>query len=303
MTALPRKLRPDVEALLNASDEERIAFIELDHVIAYDEAQQVLAFIADTVRRPRQQRVKYLYVASWSNNGKSMTAEQIRAQYPPRLDEARRVMTYPVVVVSFPGEASLKSFCCRVLEALGASYRATADKVKLNDQMFSLLRTVGCSVLVVDEINNVLTGEKNALALQRFFNVIRDLGASRGICVVALGLPTAHAALCTDSQLANRFLPHQLPLWYDEARTRKFLRAYETIIPLREASNLAQGRLTTRITEMAEYLLGEIVEILKQAAKMAIRLKMETINDEVLDALNWVKPSARKNFYNLPRRA
>ena len=298
-----RELTSKAQALLLASDQDRIAYIKSDHLIGYSEAQAVLAFVRDILTYPAKVRQPYLFVGGDSNNGKSMIAAQIRATFPGAYDAQQSIMTFPVIVTTLPAETKLGTLYCRLISEIGATYRANSSNVKLYDQLFHLLRLHRVKVIVIDEINNLLAGEISPRGLQVIYNVLREFGATLGISVVALGLSSAHAALCNDRQLANRFVPHGLPLWFDEARTRQFLRAYEKFLPLREASNLGERALSGRIARMSEFLLGEIVAVLEKAAVEAINSGAERIDEGVLDRITYISPSKRRNaLQDLGRR-
>lgn len=297
-----RELTSKAQALLLATDQERIAFIRSDHVVAYSEAQAVLVFIRDVLTFPAKVRQPYLFVGGDSNNGKSMIGAQIKAAFPGVYDDQNSIMTLPVLVITLPAETKLGALYCRLIAEIGATYRASSSNVKLYDQLFHLLRQHRVKVIVIDEINNLLSGEISPRGLQVIYNVLREFGATLGISVVALGLSSAHAALCNDRQLANRFIPHGLPLWFDEARTRQFLRAYEKFLPLRLASNLGERALAGRIARTAEFLLGEIVEVLQQAAVEAIRSGTEKIDEGVLDRIAYISPSKRRGALQDLRR-
>ena len=45
----------------------------------------------------------------------------------------------------------------------------------------------------------------------------------------------AQAAMQTDPQILSRFEPFELPRWQDDESLAKFLRAFERLLPLREA--------------------------------------------------------------------
>lgn len=71
------------------------------------------------------------------------------------------------------------------------------------------------------------------------------------------------------------------------------LSTFETRLPLRRPSDLAQPRLAERLHEMCEGIIGELAFVLQDAALGAIKSGDECITAKFLDRLGWVAPSMR----------
>lgn len=126
MTAPRRNLRPDLKALLGASDEKRIAFIRLDHVTAFGKAQQVVAFIEETVRRHRQQRV----------------TAQVLALTP-----TRSWTHFCVTIARAPRESRLASAVPDLVQApvpIGRRRRSPREQAPYAAQSFAVSMTTPC---------------------------------------------------------------------------------------------------------------------------------------------------------------
>ena len=87
--------------------------------------------------------------------------------------------------------------------------------------------------------------------------------------------PEAVVALQTDAQMSSRFTPMELPRWSESEVFRKFLHAFERLLPLKNPSSLSQrglvqsvlaaaGRLTARVRpEPTMKLPHSVCEVLR----------------------------------------
>jgi hypothetical protein len=150
-------------------------------------------------------------------------------------------------------------------------------------------------LLTIDEVHNLLSG--SAQQQRRFLNLLRWLGNELQIPLIAVGTAEALRAIQSDEQLANRFTPFCLPLWETGAEYSRLLNTLEALLPLRQASGLAEPELAQRILEVSEGVLGEIVLIVVHAAVAAIRQGHEAIRGELLDEINFVSPTLRHHAH------
>jgi hypothetical protein len=72
------------------------------------------------------------------------------------------------------------------------------------------------------------------------------------------------------------------------------LASFESTLPLRNPSSLAEERLAIKLLSMSEGTIGELSRILVAAATEAIRSGQERIDEKVLRAIHWEPPSERK---------
>ena len=78
-------------------------------------------------------------------------------------------------------------------------------------------------------------------------------------------------ALETDAQMRSRFSPFEVARWRESEDFRRLLGAFERVLPLRQASDLAQRSIAQFLLAASEGLLGEVSRLLNEAAEMAIR--------------------------------
>jgi hypothetical protein len=123
--------------------------------------------------------------------------------------------------------------------------------------------------------------------------VIKGLGNELLIPIVAVGTRDAFHALRTDEQLANRFRPVALPKWKFDIDYLRFLSTYESLLPLRNESNLSNEAIAMKILGMAGGIIGELADLLRMASTEAIHSKEECISAALLDRINWTRASER----------
>ena len=155
---------------------------------------------------------------------------------------------------------------------------------------------LGVRMLIIDEIHHLIAGSNGRQ--RAFLNVIKYLSNELMLPIVAVGTNEAFNAVRVDPQIANRFLPIELPRWRNNTDFRRLLRSFEALLPLQRASELAQPEMALRLSLVSEGTIGELSTLLNQAAIEAIIGGEERITDHVLDRIAWTPPSQRKGRPN-----
>jgi hypothetical protein len=127
-----------------------------------------------------------------------------------------------------------------------------------------------------------------------FRNAIKYLGNQLKIPIITVGTKEAFNAIQADEQLANRFEPIELPKWNMNEEYLRLLSSFERMLPLWKPSNLIENSLALKLLSISEGLIGEISAILTKATIEAIKNGSERINTKLLDSIDWVQPSKRK---------
>jgi hypothetical protein len=85
-----------------------------------------------------------------------------------------------------------------------------------------------------------------------------------------------------------------LPKWQADDEGRTLLHLLESTLPLGYSSNIAADEaLAERIIKESEGILDWINKLLVKASMKAIRTGKEKIDMDLIDSLNWIKPSDR----------
>ncbi|MDO3621552.1 TniB family NTP-binding protein [Ralstonia pseudosolanacearum] len=278
--------------LLELDDEARIERIRSPRWIGYPRAKEVLAKLEDLLSYPKSHRMPNMLIVGDTNNGKTMLIERFCAQYPADNNPSGDGVIVPVLSIQAPPVPDEGRLYNAILELLFAPYKPNDRVDKKQLQVVKLLRYVGLKMLVIDEIHHVLAGNLNRQ--RAFLNVLKFLGNELQVPIVAAGTRDAFRALQTDPQLANRFEPVLLPRWELNNDFLRLLASFERMLPLREASNLHDTALASRLFSMSEGYIGELSRVLTKAAVHAVGSGTERVNGKVLDQIEWVSPSDRK---------
>jgi type II secretory pathway predicted ATPase ExeA len=179
-----------------------------------------------------------------------------------------------------------------ILDALNFPHIPSANIAKRQQSVLTLMRSRRVSVLIIDEVHNLLSGSR--VQQRRLLNLLRWLGNELQIPLAAVGTAEALHAIQSDDQLANRFEPIALPPWRDGDEYRQLLSTLEAVLPLRKPSHLDQSVIATKILASAEGILGEIIAIVTRAAVRAVTTGAESISVKMIDDSGFTPPSKRR---------
>jgi len=280
--------------LAEENNESRIRRIRTDRWITYGRAEAALSAMADLLTFPKRTRMPNLLLCGPTNNGKSMIVEKFRRSHPPipastTPDGAANI---PVLKVQMPAGPDEPRFFGAILDQLGFPHMLSDRVSKRQDAAVRMLRETSVGVLVIDDVQNLLSGSR--LQQRRLLNLLRWLGNELQIPLVAVGTAEALHAIQSDDQLANRFEPVGLRPWRDGDEYRQLLSTLEAVLPLRRPSQLATPALAEKILCAAEGILGEVVSIVTRAAVRAVTSGSESITAKLIDETGFISPSQRR---------
>lgn len=287
-----KHLREATIKFLELSDEERIERIRSPRWIGYPQAKRIITKLEDLLVYPKSHRMPNLLIVGDTNNGKTMLVSRFRAMHPARDNPNGGAIIAPTLMVQAPPAPDEGRFYNAILDVLFAPYKPHDRIDKKQFQVINILRRIGLKMLIIDEIHHVLAGSMNRQ--KTFLNVIKYLGNELQVPIVGIGTKDAFRALQTDAQLSNRFEPAVLPRWEFDKEFLSLLTSFERMLPLKNASNLHETSLATRLFSMCEGYIGELSRILTEAGVSAVTLGEERITTQILDAIMWVSPSDRK---------
>lgn len=288
-------LKPEVRALLERSDQERLQFMELQPSVGYTRVREILGRLEGLFSAPQQPRMRNMLIIGESNNGKSTILEEFRMRHPAVENLEGEGVDVPVLCVEVPPVPDENRLYIGILDELFAPYRSSDHVSKKRKVVVDLLPRLNVKMLMLDEVHNLLGS--SVTKRQGFLNTIRHLGNVLRIPIVAAGMAEAARALFTDPQLANRFHPEPLPLWTLNVEYLRMLKSLEERIPLKNPSNIYKDqKLASRVLGLSEGILGEVVELMRQAAKFAIDSGREQIDAKALAEVDFEPPSVRRRM-------
>lgn len=290
-------LSPDIQLAAQAGNAQRIKSLAVSPVIGYPLAKRAMDRLEDLLVHPPTHRMPNLLLVGNTNNGKTIIASRFLAQHQAYSLPDEDFVRVPVVMIQAPPVPDEKQFYNGILKRLASPYKINDKIDRKQYQVLQLLANVQARMLIIDEIHHILAG--NLTKQRAFLNVIKYLANELQIPIVAIGTKDAFRAIHTDPQLANRFEPHLLPRWRDGEDYRRLLASFERKLPLRKSSYLESDELGLKILSMSEGAIGEISNLLRQAAIQAIHSGQECITVRLLESIGWQAPSQRKAAVNL----
>lgn len=287
---------------LNAKAQEQLALPDADRIRAIragmwlplDHAKSTLTKLEELLTYPEVTRMPSYLLVGPSYSGKTSILERFMELHPPDISPEREATLCPVVMIDAPPKPDLSDFYSRILDALMAPYKPTAPPHAKYSQVKLLFRELGVRVLIVDEIHHLIAGSLNRQ--REFRNALKSLSNEAKISIVASGIEEAYNAFNADAQMSSRFMPIEMPRWLPGPDMGRLLMTLERRMPLRRASSLHQPKLMLAIHARSESMLGDIFDLVKEAAVDAVRSGDEQITEKRLSKLDWVPPSKRKMY-------
>lgn len=279
--------------LIDLPDDQRTLVIKEGTWIPYTRAKQILAQMEELFNHPRIVRMPNMLIVGASNNGKTQILRYFEKKHKPDPNPQGDYSIVPVLFVEAPGKPDIGGFYDKVLEAVWQPYSIRAKDSDKEREVKKILRSIHLKVLMIDEIQHIIAGGQ---AKQREFrNSLKSLGNELQISIICAGVEEAFNAFNTDSQLSNRFEPEFLPKWNMNDEYGDLLESFERRLPLKKPSNLrGDPTIAQKVLWMSEGILGEIHEVLKRAAILAIKEKTEQITLKLIEKIRWTMPSKRK---------
>jgi hypothetical protein len=274
-------------------DDQRILAIKTGTWITYTRAKQLLDQMEELFNHPRIIRMPNMLIVGPSNNGKTQILRRFEQNHKPDPNPDGDYSIVPVLFVEAPGKPDIGAFYDKILEAVWQPYSIRAKDSDKEREVKKVLRSIQLKVLMIDEIQHIIAGSQ---AKQREFrNSLKTLGNELQVSIICAGVNEAFNAFNTDEQLSNRFEPEFLPKWSLDNEYGDLLESFERRLPLRKPSNLrGNPALAQKVLWMSEGILGEIHEVLKRSAILAIKNKSDQITSDTLEKIHWTQPSKRK---------
>lgn len=279
--------------VFDLSAEEKADYIRSRRWIGYTRALDIIKKLNSLVTYPKSHRMPNALVVGPTNNGKTSIIERFQSLNKPYESEFDGQMNVPVLVVECPPAPDELRLYNAILETLNIPYRATVHVDTQKKNVKDMLLRLNTKVLVLDEIHNILSG--NPTKQRQMLNTIKFLGNELRIPFVGCGTKEAMLAIKADAQLENRFHPLVLPPWNLNSGFQSLLASFEAMLPLRESSGLSKPSMAKKIHLKTRGIIGEVSELISEAAIIAINEGRECIAPEDLELGDtiWMTPAQR----------
>jgi Cdc6-like AAA superfamily ATPase len=249
-----------------------------DRWVGYPRAERILNRLDDLLCLPARVRMQNVLIHGSSGAGKSMILEKFLRTHPAQ--SSRHDDVRPIVGMQMPPMPTLRSFFSEILRALDCTVIIGSRISELEHDALRQLKRAQPRIIAIDEIHHLLacTPREQRAAL----NVLKFLSNELRVSLVALGTGEALHVMRTDPQIASRFESYPLFPWTANEELRSFIAGFTQQMDV-EATELLSGPVGINyILELTSGVTGRIVEVLRLAAKFAIRGGSRALNIDSL---------------------
>jgi hypothetical protein len=289
-------LRPEIRELARLPVPERLARVPANRWIGYSRASQAVALLEHLlVHEPGRVRPRNLLVIGPTNNGKTVIAEHFLRMHPQHPSEDGEHEVIPVLLVQMPPSPTIGRLYAAVLSGLGMPGTMFGRSPDREAMAMGLLRKVGCRMLLLDELHNLLAA--SGTRQRELLNLLRYVGNELRIPIACFGTREAYLAIRSDDQLENRFEPFLLPAWEDGPEFGRLLASFEAVLPLCEPSGLGGPAMRAHILRRSEGTIGEVAALLAAAMEAALLAGEERIGRTALETAAYQPPTVRCRLF------
>jgi len=268
---------------------ERIQKCKEQVWIPYTQANNILEELEELFTHPKKERMPNLLIVGDTNNGKTTIINRFMNTYPDYLDITNKV---PIIKIVAPIAPSHNSLYEKILDYLYEPYTINESASHKEYQVKKILTNIETKMILIDEFQDIFHGD---LKQQRkFLTALKHLGTELQIPIVAVGVWEVQSVMTSDPQISNRFETIKLNKWNPDKEFARLLISFEKTLPLKEASNLYSKELFTTLYNMSEGMIGELSRILQKASVFALKNDKEKIDLNILNSINFIKPSLRR---------
>ena len=222
-------------------------------------------------------------VTGESGSGKSALVHYWRRQHPAF--ETPDGTVSPVLFVEAPTRATQKTLCEQILVAMGVPLAKGSSYAKLLARVRHFLVEMKIRVLIIDEVQHMLSDRFQHLN-QEAADTVKYILNSGECGIVMCGLPQSLAIFTADSQLTRRrlgvFRLTDVP--WDDGEGAEFFQMYldtfYAALPFPLDPNLDRADLALRIHHCSESLLGRAADLVFHAAARSMLTGATTLDLE-----------------------
>lgn len=281
-------LKPKAQSLLNESDEERIKYIKRNKWVNYPKAQDIFNILEDLKKYEKDKsRISSILLVGASTNGKTTLLEEFINKYPSYDNYVKynqniseeflndyNAMGVPIIYIVAPAEPSETRLYSQILHIIDAPFNEGMTISKKQHLVEHYLKILNVEMLIIDEIHNILSG--SVARQKQIMNAIKNLSNTLKIPIVLSGIKDALRALSTDDQIMSRFRPVFLPKWKEDQELVNLVSTFIAFFPLKKQTTV-NAALIKELLAISHGYIGDISDLLKEAAIYAIRTKSEII--------------------------
>lgn len=249
--------------------EERIKAVQQELVIAHPTYAAAMNHAMCMVKQERRPRAPGLIVTGPVASGKTTFGRTILWKFQ-QLPPTSSVQNLPpcAVMISLTGLTTAHGFYGRILRALNAPVKTRQVRSEREDVAITALAQANCSLLVLDELQDILKG--SVQDQHRVLDTIKYIMNTLGMPILGLGIEEAGRALEGNPHLKARFTEVRLTKWGYDQDYFNLLASVEPHLHLGGGVKLTERAIAKRILNLSEGNMGLIMEIIRNAAVVAI---------------------------------
>jgi hypothetical protein len=256
--------------------------------VDYRAGTKLLDLLNGLLLKPPRPRMPNLLVVGASNSGKTTVINRFKGMCGKPYINDDGVSIRPVIYAEIhkPDERELFN---AILDDFWAPHNPAAPLAKLRHQATHLIRDAQTRMLIIDEIHTINNGSPAKKA--DVMNELKKLANTLQIPLVLVGTRVALQLLSLDPQYSSRFEVVSIPQWEVNADFQRFLKSYESVLPLKKQSKLFSPELATLIHAISGGITGNVEYLLQECAKEAIQSGAEVIDRRLLEKNQWMRPT------------
>jgi type II secretory pathway predicted ATPase ExeA len=276
-------LLASVQRIAEGDREARLGFLREDRWIDYPRAASLMSSLEELVLTPPRPRMPCILLHGDSGMGKTVIIQKFKQAHRSHYSAKQGVEQHPVIVMQMPSKPTDHRFYSRLLDVIGAPYRQSDRVAAMEGVALRLLRRLQPRMIVVDEVHHFTSGsareQRASLNLMKY--IVNEIQCS----MVAVGTRDALVAMAVDPQMESRFTPYELPRWTESDEFRRFLMAFERVLPLRKPSQLADRATVQTLLLLSGGITGRVTQLLTEATQRAIHSGKEMIDPALLESI------------------
>lgn len=275
-------LDPQVAALIGEGDEVRIQACKKPRWIPNRYNQRILGKLEYLRSFPTSVDMPNLLIAAESGSGKTSTVKEFLRRHPHADNINGEHASMPIVYCEAAPAPDLGGFYNRILMGLGHEPQFGLVEAR----RYTVERTLGLldtRVLIVDEVQHGL--QAGPQTQRTWLSGLKSLG-NLGIALVAVGTREAMSLFSRDPQIKRRFTYETISAFKLDREFIGFLLTWESLLPLRFASNLNNSTIARRIHERSRGNVARLARLFAMAAEKAITTGEERITLEIVEQVD-----------------
>ena len=225
-----------------------------------------------------------LFLKGATGAGKTTLIKSYEQDYPKR--ETSDGTIVPVLSVTIPTPATVKSFVSKLLWELGDPYYDKGTTSSQTIRLIGLMKDCGVSLVFLDEFQHFIDRD-SAKVLKTVSDWLKNLILDTKVPMILIGLPEAETVFQFNPQLSRRFATRYNLSPFDWSADggiefRTFLHAVETQLPLMEKSSLASVEMALRLYYASDGIVAYVMKLIRYGTLLTLKQGQEKLDLNVL---------------------